>query len=219
MFTDPRLAGAGAFVLGLVGRAGAGKSTVARALAADGARVIDADALGHEVTDHDPGVRAALAAEYGDDVYRADGSLDRGRVAARVFTDPAARARLDRLVHPRIIERAAEQISEWLRDGFRGVAVLDAALLLEWGLERWCDAVLAVVAPEALAIERLVASRHWTPQQARERREVQRSDAAFRAAADVTLDNDGTPERLAGAAREAVRTLRARREAAGKDTC
>src|SRR4029077_19472563 len=95
----------GLFIVGLVGRAASGKSTMATTLAADGARVIEADRLGHEVTDHDPAVRAALTAEYGADVYRPDGTRDRARVATRVFADRAARERLDQLTHPRIIER------------------------------------------------------------------------------------------------------------------
>ena len=70
----------GAFVLALVGPAGGGKSMVARAFAADGATVVEADKLGHEVTDRDASVRAALVAEYGAAVYRADGALDHGAV-------------------------------------------------------------------------------------------------------------------------------------------
>src|SRR2546429_4197929 len=95
----------GPLVVGLVGRAGSGKSTVARALAAAGARVLDADRIGHAITDGDPDVRAALATEYGPEVYRPDGQLDRKRVAAKVFADPAALGRLNLLVHPRILER------------------------------------------------------------------------------------------------------------------
>src|SRR5262245_10724373 len=157
----------GLFILGLVGRTGSGKSTVARALAQDGAAVIDADALGHEVTDHDPDVRAALAAEYGRDIYKSDGSLDRPRVAARIFTDVQARARLDRLVHPRIIKSAAARIEALRTAGHRGVVVIDAALLLDWGLEKWCDAVIAVVAPEGEQITRLARARGWDLEEAR----------------------------------------------------
>jgi dephospho-CoA kinase len=198
----------GPFVLGLVGRAGSGKSTVAAALAADGARVIEADRIGHEVTDHDPEVRAALVAEYGPAVYRADGTLDRAQVAARVFRDPAARARLDRLTHPRIARRIIERVREWSAEGFRGVVAIDAALMLEWGLERECDAVIAVVAPEAAQVARLVAARGWSEVEARRRLAVQRTDAAFAAAADVTLDNRGDVAALADAARIAVARLR-----------
>src|SRR6185436_3266592 len=105
------------FVVGIVGPAGSGKSTLARALAGPGTRVLDAARFGHEIPD----------------VYRADGTLDRARVAARVFSDPTALARLNALVHPHILDR--------LRAGIAGAAgvdtvVVDAALLLDWGFER-----------------------------------------------------------------------------------
>ena len=117
--------GDGLFILGLVGRAGSGKTTVARALEAGGARVIEADRIGHEITDRDPEVRAALIADYGADVYRADGALDRARVAARVFREPAARERLNQIVHPKIMARIRETIVELVRQGWRGVVVVD----------------------------------------------------------------------------------------------
>ena len=189
-------AGDGLLIVGLVGRAGSGKSAVANILlAADGATVIEADLVGHEVTDQDPEVRAALAREYGDDIYRPDGRLDRERVAANVFRDPVARARLDRLVHPRLVARLEQRLQGLCARGTRGLVVLDAALLLEWGLERDCDAVIAVSAPPA--------------------EQVRRTDEAFSAAADVTLDNAGSIEDLARVARAAVAALRAARAERG----
>jgi len=207
-------AGDGLFILGLVGRAGSGKSTVARALARDGAAVIEADRIGHEVTDGDPEVREALVAEYGPDVYRADGALDRGKVAARVFSDAAARARLDQLVHPRILARVWEGLNQLRVAGHRGVVVVDAALMLDWGLERSCDAVLAVVAPEPMQLERLMRSRGWSEDQARARLAVQRTNEAFAAEADLVIDNRGGVAELEQAARAAVVRLRAERRAA-----
>jgi len=215
MSTRPRRAPAddGLFIVGLVGRAGSGKSAVARALAADGATVLEADELGHEVTDRDPEVRAALVGDYGPGIYREDGRLDRARVAARVFADPAARERLDRLVHPRLVALLAERLAALRRGGAAGVVVVAAALLLEWGFERACDAVIAVSAPEAELVSRLARSRGWTGDEARGRLRAQRSDADFRAGADLTLDNTGSIEELARAARAAVAALRAARAA------
>ena len=205
----------GLFIVGLVGRAGSGKSAVADILAADGATVIEADLVGHEVTDQDPEVRAALAREYGAGIYRPDGRLDRERVASSVFRDPAARARLDRLVHPRLVARLEERLEGLRARGARGVVVLDAALLLEWGLERGCDAVIAITAPQAEQVRRLMRGRGWTEAQARERLAAQRTDEAFSAAADVTLDNAGSFEDLARVTRAAVAALRAVRAERG----
>ena len=207
-------AGDGLFILGLVGRAGSGKSAVAHAIVADGGAVIDADRIGHEVTDQDPEVRHALAAEYGDDIYLADGTLDRRRVAARVFRDPAARARLDALVHPRILARAWEALNELRLSGHRGVVVLDSALLLHWGMERSCDAVLAVTAPEHERVARLMRSRGWSEEEARAVLAVQRPDAWFTQAANLIIENTGSVADLERAARAAVVRLKAERQAA-----
>ncbi len=201
----------GLLIVGVVGRAGSGKTSVARALAADGAVVIAADGIGHAVTDQDPAVRAALLAEYGPTVYRPDGQLDRPRVAASVFADPAARARLDALVHPRIVERLRAELARLRMRAHRGVVVVDAALMLEWGFERECDAVLAVTAAEAEQLARLERARGWTAAEARARLAAQRTDAAFAAAADEVIDNRGTEDDLAREARAALARIAARR--------
>src|SRR4029077_20272184 len=129
-------------------------------------RVLDADRMGHEITDGEPAGRAALIVEYGTAGYRADGALGRARVAARVFTDAAARARLDALTHPRILERLRAALAQAARERFTGTLLVDAALLLDWGFERECDAVVAVVATRALQVERLRAKRGWSEEEA-----------------------------------------------------
>jgi len=210
MRTKPRRSPAGdsLFVVGLIGQAGSGKTSVARALERDGARVIDADALGHVVVNGDPEVRAALSAEYGAGVYGPTG-LDRARVADTVFRDPAARERLNRLVHPRIIEGIRARLDELRAARAAGVVVVDAALLLDWGFERECDAVLAVTSPRAAQLERLAAQRGWSAAQAERVLGAQRPVAELTAAADMTIDNHGHPEALEQAARRALEQLRA----------
>jgi dephospho-CoA kinase len=209
MRTKPRRAaeGDGLFVLGLIGQAGSGKSSVARTLERDGASVIDADALGHVVVNRDPEVRAALSSEYGAGVYGPTG-LDRARVAEVVFRDAAALARLNSLVHPRIVERIRARLDELRAADVRGVVVVDAALLLDWGFERECDAVLAVTAPRAAQLERLAAQRGWSAAQAESLLAAQRPAVELAAAADMTIDNHGHPEQLERSARQALEQLR-----------
>jgi dephospho-CoA kinase len=197
------------FVVGLVGPAGSGKSTLARSLAGPDVRVLDADRMGHEITDGEPAVRAALIVEYGPAVYRADGTLDRARVAARVFTDAAARARLDALTHPRILERLRAALAQAARERFTGTLLVDAALLLDWGFERECDAVVAVVAPRALQVERLRAKRGWSEEEANRRLAVARPNEAFAVLADEVVVNDRGEAEAVLALREAITRLRA----------
>ena len=106
-----------------------------------------------------------------------------------------------------------DAIVGYIREGWRGIAVVDAALMLDWHLERACDAVLAVVAPEAEQIARLMKSRGWSEAEARARLEAQRTNEEYSRAADTVLVNRDTPEALALAARAAVqRLLEARAE-------
>jgi dephospho-CoA kinase len=203
----PKPPGSAPFVVAIVGPAGSGKSTLARALAGPGTRVLDADRYGHEITDGDAAVRAALAAEYGAGVYRADGTLDRARVGARVFSDPAALARLNALVHPRIVERLRAEIAS---AADADTVVVDAALLLDWGFERECDAVVAVVAPRALQIARLSRARGWSEEEAARRLATARSNEAFTALADEVVVNDADETAAVRAMRDAVGRLRAR---------
>lgn len=201
-------------IIGLVGRAGSGKSTVAHALAAHGALVVDADELGHEITDHDPDVRAALLDEYGPAVFLEDGTLHRRLVATKVFANPVALERLNQLVHPRILRRVRGRIAQLAAEGFHGPVLIDAALMLDWGFERECDAVLAVVAAEEKQIARLVAGRGWTEAEARRRLAAQKTNEYFSGVADETLDNGGTEAELAIAAQASLKRLQSLRDRA-----
>lgn len=156
-------------VVGLVGRIGAGKSTVARVLAADfGAEVVDADAIAHAVLD-EPATRDAVAARFGAGVLRADGRVDRSALAAIVFGlgDEAgeALADLEGLVHPRVRERiegvlAGEPAATPTPVG-RRVIVLDVPLLMQAGWDDLCQRLIHVTCDEVIRRARL-AARGWT---------------------------------------------------------
>jgi dephospho-CoA kinase len=179
--------------IGLTGGIGSGKSTVSAMLAARGAVVIDADRIAREVVEPGTPGLAAVAEAFGPGVLTADGSLDRPALAAIVFADPAAREKLDGIVHPLVRSRAAE-LAAAAPEGT--VVVHDVPLLVETGQTGSYDLVLVVQADPDTRIDRLVR-RGMTEEDARARIAAQATDEQRRAVADVVLENDGTPEDLA----------------------
>jgi dephospho-CoA kinase len=175
--------------IGLTGGIGAGKSAVAHRLAEHGAIVVDSDRIAREVVEPGTPGLAAVVAEFGAEVLRADGSLDRDRLGALVFGDDAARSRLNAIVHPLVGRRAAE-LAAAAPEG--AVLVHDIPLLVENNLAAGFDLVLVVEAPVELRVARLVRDRGMTEEAARARIAAQASDAERRAVADVLLHNDGT---------------------------
>jgi dephospho-CoA kinase len=179
--------------IGLTGGIGSGKSTVAELLAGHGALVVDADRIAREVVEPGTPGLAAVVAEFGEQVLAPDGSLDRPALAALVFSDPAARARLDAVVHPLVRARAAELLSAAPRDA---VVVQDVPLLVETGQAGSYDLVV-VVATEAEERVRRLVGRGLTADDARARIASQASDEERAAVADVVLTNDGDRAGLA----------------------
>jgi dephospho-CoA kinase len=179
--------------IGLTGGIGSGKSTVAALLAARGAVIVDADRIAREVVEPGSPGLAAVVDVFGPGVLTAEGSLDRPALAAVVFADPAARARLDEVVHPRVRARAAELVAAAPADA---VVVQDVPLLVETGQAGSYDLVLVVEADLETRVRRLV-DRGLTEQDARARIASQATDAQRRAVADVVLRNDGAREELA----------------------
>ncbi|WP_295445677.1 dephospho-CoA kinase [uncultured Thiodictyon sp.] len=138
------------FKVGLTGGIGSGKSTVAERFAQLGAGVIDTDLLARELTEPGTAILARIAGEFAA-ILQPDGQLDRAALRALVFADPAARRRLEAILHPPIralmLERAARLPTPY--------ALLMIPLLFETGQETLVDRVLALDCPEELQIERV----------------------------------------------------------------
>ena len=179
--------------IGLTGGIGSGKSTVSALLAERGAVVIDADRIAREVLEPGTPGLAAVVDAFGDEVVAADGSLDRSALAAVVFADPRARARIDGIVHPLVRARAIELLSAMPADA---VVVQDIPLLVETGQASSFDLVLVVEADVEIRVRRVV-DRGLSEEDARARIAAQATDEQRRAVADVVLDNSGTVEELA----------------------
>ena len=197
-------------VVGLTGGIGSGKSEVARRLAALGAVVVDADAIAREVVAPGTPGLAQVVAEFGDEVLSPDGSLDRDRVAALVFADPTARARLNAIVHPLIGAAMIERTAAAGEADPHAVVVNDVPLLVEGGLSDRYDAVVVVDTDPETQVRRLVEQRGMTEADARARMAVQATREQRLAVADYVVDNTGDLEHLDRQVREVWAKLSAR---------
>ncbi|HEY6958206.1 MAG TPA: dephospho-CoA kinase [Candidatus Limnocylindria bacterium] len=193
-------------VIGLTGPIGAGKSTVAQMLRELGAKVLDADAIVHDEQSRGTVGYTAIVQAFGTKILREDKEIDRTKLAAEVFGDPAKLERLERIIHPRVVARILEA-RKMLAD--REVLVVEAIKLLESGLRSICDEIWVVVTPRETLLQRL-ETRGLGRAEAELRLRSQRSEEEFRAAADVVIENDGGRDRTRGLVREAWTKARGR---------
>jgi dephospho-CoA kinase len=171
-------------LIGITGGIGSGKSVVTEYLRQRGEHVICADEVAREVVQ--PGSRgaAAVRAEFGDAYFRPDGSLDRAKLAERVFEDSESVKRLNGILHPIIIEAIWEKASEQ-----HGRVFIDAPLLIETGMHKRTDYVWIVIANRETRIRR-VMQRDGAAREAVERRMENQTDDAQRVRfADEVIDN------------------------------
>jgi len=201
--------------VGLTGGIACGKSRVLRRLADQGCHTLDLDAVARDVTTPGSAVAAEITAAFGAGILGPGGALDRAALAALVFADPAARARLNAIVHPRV--RAAEQ--GWTRslvDRPGAVAVTDAALLVEAGAHLRFDRLVVVHCDPAVQIARLRARDGLDERSARARIAAQMDTSEKRAFAHYEVDTSGSlgdTDRAADALAEKLRSLAGRPQA------
>lgn len=178
----------GTVLIGLTGGIACGKSTVSALLAARGASIVDADRLAREVVaPGSPGL-AALVAAFGPGITGPGGALDRAALGARVFADPAARARLETITHPLIAALSLERLQAARASG-APLVVYDAALLFESGRADAFRPVVVVTAPRAIQRDRLMQRDGLDAAAADARIDSQMPVADKAARADHVIDN------------------------------
>jgi dephospho-CoA kinase len=180
--------------VGLTGGIGSGKSEVSRRLAAHGVVIIDADVAAREVVARGTPGLAQVAEAFGPEVLGPDGALDRERLGAIVFRDPALRAKLNAIVHPLVRDWMAAAERTAAHDDL--IVVHDIPLLAESGRADGFDLVVVEDVPPEVQVERLVSQRGMTPDQARARMAAQASREQRLAIADIVIDNSGSLDDL-----------------------
>jgi dephospho-CoA kinase len=193
--------------LGLTGGIASGKSAVAGMLRALGFRVIDADALGHQVIELGTPAYREIVREFGAGVVGADGRIDRRKLGALVFADQAKLARLNAIVHPRVEEEMVRLFAEWEKSNVADAAFVEAALLVEAGYQKNLDGLVVAWCRPEQQIERLLA-RGLSEVEARRRIAAQMPAEEKLKFATVKIDCSGTLEETRRQVEELAKKLR-----------
>ena len=189
-------------VIGLLGGVASGKSLVASQFAELGCAVVDADRVGHELL-CEPSIRDALRERFGPGILDpATGQVDRRRLGEVVFADPVKLQALESVVHPELWRRVTGAV-EAARRGDAPAVVLDAALILEKGLDTLCNVLVYIEVPEGTRQTRAGQTRGWDPQEVTRREAAQVSLKTKQNRADYIVDNSTSPEHTL----EQVRTI------------
>jgi dephospho-CoA kinase len=178
-------------LIGLTGNIGTGKSTVAAMLAELGAEVIDADRVAHEVMQAGTLAHRRIVEAFGLEVLDPDGEIDRARLGAIVFADPAALMRLEAIVHPATLEAISRRVAATSAD----VVVVEAIKLIESGIADGCDSVWVTTCRPEQQVHRIVGGRGLSRAQAEQRVRAQPPQEEKIARADVVIDTAGSLSR------------------------
>ncbi|MEE9200058.1 MAG: dephospho-CoA kinase [Candidatus Brocadiales bacterium] len=176
-------------VIGIMGGIASGKTTVADMLGSFGAKVIDADRIGHRLLGT-PEVKEKLVKRWGREILDEEDEIDRSRLSELVFQDAEMLGELNETLHPLILEEIRREIA----GEEAGVVVLDAALLQETGLTGLCDLLIFVAVDDSLKKERAVKDRHWSPEEVDRRERFQGPVEEKRKMADYVIDNNFSKE-------------------------
>lgn len=175
------------FRIGVTGNIACGKSLVSSILAENGADILDADQVAHEVMAPGSDVLEEIAARFGQDVVDEDGTLNRPALGRIVFGDPSALTDLEQITHPPTVQEILRRADA----STASIVVIDAIKLFEAGLARHCDQVWVVYCDPDVQLRRLMKRNEFTEDQARLRIDAQPPQHEKTARADVVIDNSG----------------------------
>ena len=174
--------------IGLTGKTGAGKSTVALYLREQGCYIIDGDIIARQITEKGSPVLTELQNAFGKDILDENGELIRKQLAERAFSSRECTDILNSITHPAIKKRCEDEIEKAKKEGYK-VSVIDAAALLDSSCKDICHKIVVVTAPEEIRLERILRRDGITTEQAMTRIKAQKSDEYYFSNADIIIRN------------------------------
>jgi dephospho-CoA kinase len=183
-----------ALTIGLTGGPGVGKSEVAKILTENGAQVISADAIGHDLLDNNLNLRRKLINFFGEDIVDRQNKPDRRKIGAIVFNNGAKLAVLNSIIHPLLLKKLKQEMTAKTKTK-RRLIVVDAALIFEWGIANWFDLILVVNAKRDIRLKRICRAGLGI-KQARQRVASQIPQRDKIALADYIIENNSSRSAL-----------------------
>ena len=182
-------------IVGLTGGIGSGKTTVAQIFKELGAYHIDADLLARRVVEPGKPAWKEIIERFGKQVLNPDQNLNREKLAEIIFSNPRAKADLEKITHPRIAQEIAQEIQQAQKQGAE-LVIIDAPLLLESPQASWIRPVIVVVADEEQRVKRVCERDGVPPEEVRTRIKNQSPDSEKIKKADFVIENNGSLEEL-----------------------
>ena len=174
--------------LGLTGKTGAGKSTIAELLKENGCYIIDGDVIARQITEKGSEILPVLQKAFGEDILDENGELIRKKLAERAFSSKDNTALLNIITHPVIKQRCSDEMKKAVSLGYK-TALIDAAALLDSDCKALCQKMIVVTAPEEIRLERILQRDAITNEQALSRIKAQKSDEYYFSHADIIIRN------------------------------
>jgi dephospho-CoA kinase len=195
-------------MVGLTGGVASGKSVVSQVLKEEGAYIIDADRIARELVQARTPTWKELIKVFGKEILQKDGSIDRKKLAAKVFSDPEQRGQLNRILHPRIKNEMGRRLKAIRQKDPEAIVVIDAPLLIETGDHREMDKVIVVLSTEEQQIERLRERQGMDPEEARRIIAAQIATDEKVKVADFVIRNEGSLGETVKRAKEVFQELK-----------
>ncbi|MEW6685187.1 MAG: dephospho-CoA kinase [Candidatus Edwardsbacteria bacterium] len=184
-------------IIGLTGGIASGKSTVADFFEKWGAKIIKADEIGHQLILPSKKAWREIVETFGEGILLPHGPIDRLTLSKIVFANPTAKKKLNAIVHPLLIKEIERELQSLKEKIFEGVVVIDAALIVEWGIQKTlCQKLITVETTRKNQIKRLMENKGLTLKEAEQRIDSQLERDERIEAADYVIKNDGSIEEL-----------------------
>lgn len=193
-------------IVGITGRSGSGKSSLAAYYASLGYPVADGDAISRQVCEPGSPCLAELVGAFGAEILAPDGSLLRKKLGEMAFATPEGNQRLISITHPYIVEEFLRR-ADLARQSGSQLFFADGAMIINGPFEAYCDKIILVVTQQRLSVSRIILRDNISKTAVYNRLHAQLPEEVLRAAADYIIENNGTQEQLWEKAKDVLRDL------------